>query len=372
MDSPQKDRSILVVGAGPVGMSVGVELLRRGLKARIIDAAEGPAGESRALAIHARTLEIFEPAGITPLLLAAGQPVRRAVFSDEGGDFLIVDFSHFEDRFNFILVLPQSETERILKKYLEGKGQVIEWQTRLSRLEQQGGKVQCTIVNADGSESTETFETVIGTDGAHSTVRNELGIEFAGKSFDHNWYLADVRFCGDRPVDEARIKLLQGEAIAHFPLKPNIGRFIHTRDNPMAHVEKEFDVEEVLWQSSFRISHRIVERYQKGNVFLAGDAAHIHSPVGGRGMNLGIEDAATLAWLLERNESDRYTSLRLPIGKKVLAFTHAQTRQITTTNPLVRFLTRRIAPIMLRSKAVHRLAFHRLSGRDTPRPPWLT
>ena len=136
-------------------------------------------------------------------------------------------------------------------------------------------------------------------------------------------------------------------------------------------VRDEVDVEQVVWESNFRISHRIVESYQRGNVFLAGDAAHIHSPVGGRGMNLGIEDAATLAWLIETGQTERYTKLRKPIGQSVLRFTNAQTRQLTSTNPLVHFALRRIAPIVMKSKTMQRFAFRRITGASTPRPAWL-
>ena len=362
--------SILIVGAGPVGMSAAVELRRRGFDLRIIDQANGPAGESRALGIHARTLELFEPAGVTQKLLAAGHRVRGAVLADNKGDYLQLDFTHARQRFNFVLVLPQSETEKILLKHVTSQGVTVEWQTQLVALDPEVGQVQCRIVGPSG-EDTSTYDIVIGTDGAHSFVRRSLGIAFDGATYEHDWSLADVRFAGERSVDLIRIKEMDGAFLAYFPLSPDSGRFVYSGPDGLSIIKDEVRAEEVLWHSLFRISHRIVQSFQRGRVFLAGDAAHIHSPVGGRGMNLGIEDAATLAWLIESGATDCYTSMRLPIGRKVLKFTDAQTRHITSKNRFTVMLRRNIAPLALKSRAIQRMAFRRLSGADTPRPQWL-
>ena len=127
----------------------------------------------------------------------------------------------------------------------------------------------------------------------------------------------------------------------------------------------------MIWESAFKISYRQVETYQSGRTFLAGDAAHIHSPVGGRGMNLGIEDAATLAWLIEQGKTDDYTAMRHPIGAQVLKFTQTQTKQLTQRGALQRFLQNTVAPLMLKVPAIQRLAVSRIAGLETPHPPWL-
>ena len=357
---------ILIVGAGPVGLTLAIELARRGFQATIIDKSEGPTDESRAFGIHARTLQILEPSGITRKILAEGLRIDRSVFYDRDGPFMRINFSHVKQKFNFAVILPQSKTERILIASLSDLGIGVRWNTELQSLSVNGQKV-CAVI--DGSR--QDFELVLGCDGANSKVRSEMGIAFAGESYPFDWQLVDVAFSQSRPIDEIRIKMLDANLLAYFPLSVHSGRFVLSDSNLMDVVENEVDVTEVLWQSTFRISHRIVETYQKGNVFLAGDAAHIHSPLGGRGMNLGIEDAATLAWLISEGQTDRYTKMRKPIGKRVLRLTHAQTRQVTSPGRLRQFATRRIAPVLMKSKTVQRFVFRTISGSNTPKPPWL-
>jgi 2-polyprenyl-6-methoxyphenol hydroxylase-like FAD-dependent oxidoreductase len=364
-------KKILIVGAGPVGLTAAIELTRRGFQLRIIDKATGPAGESRAFGIHARTLEIFEPAGITPLLLNAGNRVNRSVFHDATGEYMRINFNLVRQKYNFVIMLPQSKTERILEQHLNSQGIQVEWNTGLDSfapesLENTDGLVQCVVAGESAA-----YDLVIGSDGAHSTVRERLGIGFDGKLYPHDWELVDVRFSAERPIDEIRIKHFGNNVLAYFPLEKNLGRFVFSGPDIMDVVKQELNDVEIVWQSSFRISHRIVETYQRGNVFLAGDAAHIHSPMGGRGMNLGIEDAATLAWLIENAATDRYTSLRLPLGKKVLKLTHRQTRSITSGGGVDHFLNRRIVPLLMKTKLVQRMFFRMISGANTPRPEWL-
>ncbi len=361
--------NILIVGAGPVGLTAAIELKRRGFHPRIIDRAEGPAGESRAFGIHARTLEIFQPAGITETLLKKGNKVRGAVIGDDHGPFLRLDFSLVQQKYNFVLILPQSETERVLLSALQKSGVEVQWRTALEDFQVHQEHIDCRI---EYDAEPAPYDIVIGCDGAHSTVREKLGIGFHGQTYPHDWQLADVRFRGTRPADQLRVKTVAPDILAYFPLSANSGRFVGSTPDLLEAIEKEVDVDEVLWQSNFRIAHRIVESYQKGRVFLAGDAAHIHSPIGGRGMNLGIEDAATLAWLIETDQTQRYTSMRKPIGQSVLQFTNSQTRQLTSTNPVLRFALRRVGPLVMKSTAMQRFAFRRISGANTPKPPWLS
>ena len=362
---------ILVVGAGPVGLTAAIELQRRGFQPRIIDKAEGPAGESRAFGIHARTLEIFEPAGITEKIIAAGNRVNGSELHDRNGEFMSINFNLTRQKYNYVIMLPQSQTERILQDHLNSHGIEVEWNTPLESLKASGPdnsekSITCVIA---GEES--RFEFVIGCDGAHSHVREEIGIGFIGESYPHDWGLVDVHFRNEIPTDRIRVKLFGNDVLAYFPLEKQFGRFVFSRTEIMDIVNEEVDVTEIAWQSSFRISHRIVERYQQGNVLLAGDAAHVHSPMGGRGMNLGIEDAATLAWLIENDQVENYTSMRLPLGKKVLRLTHTQTRSITSGNSLTRFVNRRILPLLMKFKFIQRIAFRTISGSNTRRPEWL-
>jgi 2-polyprenyl-6-methoxyphenol hydroxylase-like FAD-dependent oxidoreductase len=171
--------------------------------------------------------------------------------------------------------------------------------------------------------------TLIGADGAHSTVRKGLGIGFGGESFPGEWGLADVvladwPFPFDRPV----ITLDRHHICAFIPMAEGFGRFVSNDADVLDRLPPDAKVKSVVWQSTFRISFRQVSTYQQDNAFLAGDAAHIHSPVGARGMNLGIEDACWLAWLMAEGRTQEYTALRWPAGRTVLDFTEQQTRQI--------------------------------------------
>ncbi len=365
----QRSLEILVVGAGPVGMTAALELSRRGFRPRIIDEAAGPVEESRALGIHARTLEILEPSGVTPRLVEEGYRVRRSVFCDERGDYMQIDFTLSKQKYNCALILRQSRTEEILSSALQDRDIEVEWNTPLVDFADLDERIECQIGEAPKRQA---FDIVIGCDGSRSTVRETLGIGFAGKTYEHDWPLADIRFRGERPTDELRIRTTDDQLLAYFPLSPSSGRFVYSGLGLMEAIEEEVEIEEVLWQSDFRISHRIVDTYQRGKVFLAGDAAHVHSPLGGRGMNLGIEDAATLAWLIESGDTRSYSGMRKPVGQAVLRFTDAQTRRLTSGNSFLRFLRRSVAPLLLKSNAMQRFAFRQLSGANTPRPPWLS
>ncbi|NNE22588.1 MAG: FAD-dependent monooxygenase [Rhizobiales bacterium] len=362
---------ILIAGGGPTGLTAAIELTRRGFAPRIIDNDAGPTPESRALAIHARSLDILEPAGITERLLALGNRINGMIIRAGGREIVSLDFSHLPHRFNFILALAQAETETAMIDALVDAGHDIGWRTGLKHFTAAGGEVVCTTDN-DGTLITETADILIGADGARSQVRKDLGLSFDGESDPHEFGLVDVELdAWTYPFDRAVANIDDGNITGCFPLHEGHCRFVANHPDVLNRLPAGAKVKKVIWQSTFRISYRQVYSYQKGPVFLAGDAAHIHSPVGGRGMNLGIEDAATLAWLISTGETDRYTALRHPIGKKVLAFTEAQTRQITSTNPVMKLLQNHIAPVFLKLPVMQRIALTRLTGLDTPAPAWL-
>jgi 2-polyprenyl-6-methoxyphenol hydroxylase-like FAD-dependent oxidoreductase len=285
---------------------------------------------------------------------------------------LRLDFSVLPHRFNFILVLPQSDTETVLIEALERDGIGIRWNTHLESFTRNGETCQCELLS-DGQHIMQAADILIGADGARSTVRKTLGMAFDGESEPQEFGLADIELDDwPFPFDRAVAQVGDGRISGFFPIREGFGRFVANHPDILNRLPAEAKVGKVIWQSRFHISYRQVRAYQDGNIFLTGDAAHIHSPVGGRGMNLGIEDAATLAWLISSRDTSRYTAMRHPVGKKVLAFTEAQTRQLLSRNPLNRFLTNHIAPLLLKIPAMRRQAVHRLTGQDTPPPPWLT
>ncbi len=364
------DQKILVVGAGPVGLTAAIELARRGFKPRIIDKGDGPVIESRALGVNSRTLEILEPCGATKAMLSRGLKMQRLNFWDWPNLIFSIPIRELKHRFNFILALPQDETERVLIDALKQLGVTVGWKRELTKLEQAAAGARATIKRG---LKTEIFnaDIVIGADGAHSTVRHALGIGFRGAAYEQDFGLLDAVVTGPVSENEANVFRVDTGIFGMFPA--GHGRFRMVADQPdvQAAMPDRYAIKKIVWQSRFRISHRQVETYQKGDVFLAGDAAHIHSPVGGRGMNLGIEDAATLAWLIAEGRSSEYTERRLPVGAHVLRQTNAQTKLITSHNPLAKLMRRQVMPRLLKLDFVRSRLLPEMAGLAAPPPEWL-
>ncbi len=366
-----KNQSILVAGAGPVGLTAAVELARRGYVPRIIDNDGEPSPESRALAVNARTLDILEPAGVTEQIIEAGHRVNGMIFINRGSELMRIELKHIPHRFNFLISLPQSQTEEILIRRLKEYGHGVGWYTSLNGFETSGDRIACEL-EKDGENEEFDADLLIGADGARSQVRKNLGFSFDGKTEPGMFGLADVTLDDwPYPFDRAVVHREPGQIVGFIPMAEGYGRLVSNHPDVLNRLPAAMKVRDVVWESEFRISYRQVERYQSGNVFLAGDAAHIHSPAGGRGMNLGIEDAATLAWLIEEGRASEYTDLRHPIGEKVLKFTEAQTQQMTARSGLQEFMMSWIAPFLLGFTAIQRLAVTRLVGLETPHPAWL-
>lgn len=362
---------VLIIGAGPVGLTAALELKRRGIHPRIIDKASGPAGQSRALGVNPRTLEIFEPSGMTERLLASGNRLHRAFLVENGQTYVTLRLERLKHRYPFMLIVPQSDTERLLIDALEERGVTVEWNTELMEHTLDGGRVNAVIAT-DETIDDATPDYLIGADGAHSPTRKFAGLKFAGKPYPVVFALADIRYQQPRDPTAATIEIVPGGAVASFPIDAHTVRHVGTSADVVTLVQSRRAGSEIVWESEFHVSFRHVESFSNGPVFLAGDAAHVHSPVGARGMNLGIEDAAWLAWLIETGETERYTPARLPAAKRVIAFTRAQTDQLFQSGPFVHFIRRAVAPTLLSLSFVEQLALRRLAGLDTPTPPWLS
>jgi len=363
-------RKILIVGAGPVGLTAAVELARRGFKPRIIDKGDGPAIESRALGVNARSLEVLEPCGATNKMLERGLKVHRMNFWDLPKLIFSIPIQKLQNRYNFMLSLPQDDTERVLIEVLSGLGTKVGWKTELIELKPTSDGARAKI--KEGSRtSTSEADIVIGADGAHSAVRHALGIGFRGSSMDHDFSLADAIVSGPTKKHEANVFRVSSGIFGMIPIADGRFRLVADQPDVLSAVPGIFKIEKTVWESRFHISYRQVETYQKGNVFLAGDAAHIHSPVGGRGMNLGIEDAATLAWLIDVGRVGEYTERRLPVGAHVLRQTELQTQFMTSRNPFVTFFRRQAVPLLMKSDFVLKRQLPEMAGLAAPRPPWL-
>jgi 2-polyprenyl-6-methoxyphenol hydroxylase-like FAD-dependent oxidoreductase len=300
-------------------------------------------------------------------MLARGNRIHHMIVRTPERELFRFETRYLPHRFNFLLALAQSETERILSEILAEAGHPVERRTELTELSLEGDRFTSRI----GAEQSH-HDIVIGADGAHSTVRKALGIDFAGESLPEAWGLADVDLeSWPFPWDSGVATLADDYVCAFFPLREGFGRFVTSRTDILNCLPRDARIGKVHWQSEFHISYRQVETYQRGNAYLAGDAAHIHSPVGGRGMNLGIEDAAWLAYLLCENRAGQYTQLRHGPGAQILKMTSAPTHLLASRSLWARALRTVILPALFGLPLVQRRLLPRMAGLDRPAPPWL-
>jgi 2-polyprenyl-6-methoxyphenol hydroxylase-like FAD-dependent oxidoreductase len=392
-----KENPILIVGAGPVGLTLALELHRRGVNCRIIDKNSGPSEHSKALAIHARTLEIFENMGIVAQIVNAGHQLSAVNINARGKPLLHLSFSELDSAYPYILSLPQSETERILVESLEKLGGKVERQVELVNLWQNAYSVQATLQHSEGQTEEVTVPWLIACDGAHSTVRHCLNMSFAGSEYPESWLLADVKIDTTLSDNEAHLFNSKDGLVAIFPyghrrfrviadLPGNNAKIGTANTNGQGLNSKEMvrtepgleDIQNIVttrtklnmqlsdpkWLANFNIHARKVNSYREGRVFVAGDAAHIHSPAGGQGMNTGIQDVYNLAWKLDlvrqgRSHSsllDSYDAERQAVADSMMKFTDALTRINTLRSPLARFIRNVFAPGIAAQEVVqHRL-----------------
>jgi 2-polyprenyl-6-methoxyphenol hydroxylase-like FAD-dependent oxidoreductase len=362
-----QNKRIFIAGGGPAGLTAAIELKRRGFDPRIVDPDAAVSPESRALAVNSRTLDLLEPSGVTEMLLQAGIRVKQLVIRRNQKILAHIDLTRIPHRFNFLLVLAQSKTEEILAEKLAEMGVKLERNIALSEFTT-GSNIDLTLSTGEKDQT----DMLIGADGAHSTVRKTLGLSFPGETDEEVFGLADVDL-DEWPFDFNTVVLtIMDHHLAPFiPMAEGFGRFISTRGDCLNSLPSDAKVKKVTWETDFKIGYRQVETYQRGNIFLAGDAAHIHSPVGGRGMNLGMEDACWLAWLIEQGRADEYSALRHPVGADVLKFTHRFTSFAKSRGHMQDILIRLGLQIFTHLPALQRNAFGMLTALDTPAPPWL-
>src|SRR5437763_5528213 len=312
-----RDTDVLIVGAGPTGLVLALLLTRLGVGVRIIDKTSEPGTTSRALAVQARTLEFYAQLGIADLVVergrrvdaanlwVAGRRAAHAVFGDMG-----VGISPYP----YPLIFPQDEHERLLIERLTGVGVEIERETELLGFENADDRVVAQIRTPDGTVEACRAAYLAGCDGARSTVREAIGIGFPGGTYEHLFYVADVEATGQALNGELHVALDRTDFLVVFPLKGDRrARLIGTVRDEMQQRREDLswkdvskrvmewisiDVKMVNWFSTYRVHHRVADQFRNDRVFLLGDAAHIHSPVGGQGMNTGIGDAVNLAWKL--------------------------------------------------------------------------
>ncbi len=386
---------VLIVGAGPTGLIMAHELARNGIGCRLIDKSAHRSTHSKAIAIHARTLETFELMKIVDDFLAAGQRITAVGIHGERGPIAHVGFASLSSatRYPYVLGVPQNETERILEERVAQHGVRVQRNTELVRLAPRASGVGAQLRSGDHVEEVEA-EWLIGCDGPHSTVREQLGILFAGATYPELFVLADIKLGGDFDPAEARVYLHQRGALAFFPMPAGRWRLIITnspadwqQEPSLAQVQALADergpggirLSDPRWISVFRIHRREAARFRQDRVFLAGDAAHIHSPVGGQGMNIGLRDAFDLAWKLSLVISDAaapklldsYEAERKPIDEAVIQQTDRATRLVSLHGSVTRFVRDHLMSLLTRLPAVEERIGEAVSGiavdyRDSP------
>jgi 2-polyprenyl-6-methoxyphenol hydroxylase-like FAD-dependent oxidoreductase len=388
----EQDPEVLIVGAGPTGLVLALWLTRCGIRVRIIDKLPEPATASRALAVQARTLEFYRQLGFADAVVdrghrtvagnmwVAGRRVGRIFFGDMGAGI---------SPYPYALIFPQDEHERLLIDRLAALGVTVERASELVDFEQTQGAVFARITRSDGRSDSCSVAYVAGCDGAHSAVRETLNIGFAGGTYEHLFYVADVEASGRTVDGELHVALDRTDFLAVFPLstKQRV-RFVGTLREDAEHRHDQLswsdvsprviewlqiDVARVNWFSTYRVHHRVADRFRSGRAFLLGDAAHIHSPVGGQGMNTGIGDAVNLAWKLAavlRGRADAsllatYEPERIAFAHRLVATTDRAFTGVTSSSTLARLLRLRVVPAILpalfASRSVRRLAFRTVS-----------
>jgi 2-polyprenyl-6-methoxyphenol hydroxylase-like FAD-dependent oxidoreductase len=367
---------VLVVGAGPTGLTLAAQLQAFGASTRIVDRQPDRVHESRALAVQPRTLEVLRGLGVTEELLARGNDAVWVQLhaGDRTTRVRLFGLGLDDTAYPFLLFVSQAETEAVLESHLAGHGVHVERRVELVTFHADPNSVSCTLRHADGRTEQVRARYLVGCDGAASSVRRGAGIPFQGGAYPQTFALADLEVDGGLEADSAHAFLGQVGLLLFFPLgRPASWRLLGMHPTLQGRGEPErpsleelqaladaftggrLRLRDPVWRTYFRLQHRHATRYQTGRVFVAGDAAHVHSPAGAQGMNTGIQDAWNLGWklalvcrgLADQALLDSYDAERRPVGRFVVRFTDRAFAVATSTNPILRAIRTRLVPRML-------------------------
>lgn len=370
----------LVVGAGPVGTAAAMFLARGGLATRLIDKSTERSTQSRALAVNPRTLEILEPTCITQAIIQRGIPIHGACFWRGGKLLRQIDIGRLEHKYKFLVALSQATSERLLEEELNRAGGRVERGTEMVACRNTPDGVEVELKNvATGASETVTCPWMLAADGAHSVARHQLNVDFPGSSFEHKWFLCDVTLKTTLAEDRAHIAFTDhgflfllrvvgdDEAASGDPL----WRVLGNSEDFIQISERVLDVKataEPIWSSSFHIAHRLDAQMQVGNISFAGDAAHIHSPMGARGMNLGIEDAWVFANLVLGDRIGEYGAMRHPVDHGVVKRVEFFSRMVKGESAFERAVRLFGVGVLSHIPPLQKQILKTVSGLDHPLP----
>jgi 2-polyprenyl-6-methoxyphenol hydroxylase-like FAD-dependent oxidoreductase len=393
MQSASTPLNVFIVGAGPTGLVLACLCRRQGLRVRIVDKKSGPSTTSKAVGLQYRVSELLAAMGVVDRFLQRGSSPTPVNLYGEKGPLVRFDFNimrsdsgsgAFSPR---PIMIPQNETEAILAEYLAEQGVHVEWNTEFVERLENGDRVVSRIRDADGREQEVVSDWLVSCEGAHSTIRKQSGIEFGGKTYPLDFYLADVELEWPVNHNENHVWLHPLGAFAALPLPgKNVWRFMieisqqrelypgEATEDAIAKLiadRTDYDagcIRRYLWLSQFRINCRMVHQYRQGRTFLAGDSAHIHSPTGGQGITTCVQDAANLSWKLGRVAQgapdsllDTYQEERLPHAEEVLRETDRTTTVFFGASPAMRMLRDWVVLPVLRTHFVQRRLFGKLA-----------
>jgi 2-polyprenyl-6-methoxyphenol hydroxylase-like FAD-dependent oxidoreductase len=386
MSAFPREVDVLIAGAGPTGLTLAAELMRQGVKTGIVDRQAVGANTSRAAVVHARTLEVLEPLGVTQEIIQQGITVPTFRVRDRDRTLITIDFRGIPSAYPFTLMCPQNRTEGILLRRLEALGGNVVRPGEFIRSDWDGTHINAEI-SANGATSTVKARWLVGCDGMHSVVREQAGIPFAGSAYEESFVLADVHM--DWPLSREEVSLFFSPdgLVVVAPLPEERFRIVATADaapeSPSAEYVQSLlnergplsatgRIRDVVWSSRFRVHHRVSESPRKGRVLLCGDAAHVHSPAGGQGMNTGIQDSVSLANVLVKTLKDGkearldiWAAERHQVATGVVSLTDRLTRMATLESSVGRALRNAGMMIAGRLPPVRAAIARKLAELDT-------
>jgi 2-polyprenyl-6-methoxyphenol hydroxylase-like FAD-dependent oxidoreductase len=385
---------VLIVGAGPTGLSLACQLIRYGVDFRILDERETTTPHSKAVGVQARTLEIYEQIGLAEPLIAQGAVAvkgRMVVGGEVRGEIEFGELGKGLSPYPYVLIVEQGRHEKILHDFIKAQGREVRWLTRLESFAQTDAGVSAVVRSADGAGETIEAKYLVGCDGSKSLVRHSLGLKFEGSTFERVFYVADVRLDWKLSHDAVTIFLMRHNLLVFFPMTGEkqwriVGTFPEEfakdegdvlyeeiEEQIKGDAELDLDITGVNWFSTYKVHSRRVDRFSRGRCFLAGDAAHIHTPAGAQGMNTGIQDGYNLAWkaalvlkgALGEKILETYNEERLENAENLLRTTDRFFNLVASPEPVLAYLRTHVFPyvagVAFSIDAVNKFVFPRVS-----------